>query len=179
MLDIPTGLTPVLNEYYVEVVFIPTELPIISTLKKRDDIDMLVIDHRDYDDLKEQYEGEYTFEDKGDVPSRAVFASRYYKTNGYGVAYITIEGWGKIFDYLKESGFSVTDMLSGFPKFANSFQEDTPADILDNLDIDTDGAADSDLPAMAVNAIHDNDNTSYVATHTNGEGIEWVIYTQS
>lgn len=179
MLTIPTTLTPVLNEHYDEVVLIPSELPIVKTLKKRDDVDLLVIDHRDYDDLKEQYEGEYTFDDQGDEPAQAVFASRYHATNGYGAPNVTLEGWGEVFTYLKESGLSLTDILSDFPKFAHTFQEDTAEDVLYNLDIDHEGMSEEDMIATAEAAIHGNDNMSYITTHKTSEGVTWIVYTQS
>ena len=179
MFDIKQGATPVLNEYYDQIVFIPTELPIIQTLKKRDDIDLLVIDHRDYDELVERYANSYTFEDKGDEPSCAVFVTRYNATNGYGSNHITKEGWGVIFNYFRENQVTLTDMLSGFPKYANAFQENTAADVLDHLDIEHDDVADEDKVVMAINAIHDNDNMSFVESHKTHEGVEWIIYSES
>ena len=179
MFEIKKGLTPVLNEYYDQIVLIPDELPIIKTLKKREDIDLLVIDHRDYDELIERYEDRYTFTDHGDDASCALFVTRYNATNGYGSNHMTTEGWGVIFNYFRENQVNLTDMLSDFPKYANAFQENTPADVLDNLDIEHDNLTDEELLSAAINAIHDNDNMSFVERHKTGEGVQWVIYTES
>lgn len=169
-----SDITPVLNERYNEVVFVPSDrLPSLN-LSLCSDTNLMIIDHRDYSDIADELD----IQDQGEDITRAYFINRIRAGTGYGTAWISREGWAEIFDHMVDGGMTIQGMLKDLPRVANSFQENTPADVLSNLDIDSTGMTMDDITQAATVAIHDNDNMSFIGSYE-VDGDVRIAYSES
>lgn len=169
-----SDITAVLNERYDEVVFVPSNLLPSLKLGLCEDSTLLIIDHRDYSDIADELD----LDNNGDDVSRAYFVNRFRRATGYGTAWISRKGWAEIFDYLKESGMTVQSMFKDMGRVANSFQENTPADVLDNLDIDSSNMTNDEKTEAATLAIHAKDTMTFIESYE-VDGITQLLYSES
>ena len=166
-------LTAVLNERYNEIVLVPTDhLPNVE-LNPFNNTDLLIINPLDYSDLVD----EFLLEDKGEDITRAYFINRLRKVTGYGTAWIARKGWSEIFDYLTRGGMTIQAMLTDIPRIANSFQEQTPADILNDRSIDHKAMTADEKLEAATAIINANENTIYIASY-DVEGETRILYSE-
>lgn len=169
-----SDITPVLNEHDNEVVLVPSErLPSLK-LGLCEDTNLLIINHHDYADLMEELE----LDEHHDDVSRAYFINRFRSATGYGTAWISRAGWAVLFDYLKEAGMTIQSMLKDMARVANSFQENTPADVLDNLDIEHTNMTDSEKLGAAIQAVSNHDYMTYIDEY-DVDGVTQVLYSES
>ena len=154
-------ITPVLNERYDEVVLVPSDrLPSLN-LTLCADTNLLIIDHHDYSDIADDLD----IQDQGEDITRTYFTNRLRRVTGYGTAWISREGWGRIFDHLKDGGMTIQAMLKDISRVANSFQEQNVTDILSDNDVDHKSMTAEEKLEAATAIIHSNDRMLFLASY--------------
>ena len=167
-------MTPVLNVSRDEIVLLPTDNALVIRQAKTfliEELGLLGIEDEDYDELASVL----SLPDLTGDETKQYFVKRCRTVAGYGTAFLSCRGYEEIFDVLEEANYNIKMMISELPAILNSWQEDTPTDMLKYLSIDHSGMNAEEVTALAIKAINDHDRMGYEAEYE-VDGITTLLY---
>ena len=156
-------LTPVLNSYDEELIFLDLNHPVVSSkasITHDDDLGMQVISN--YRDIEDELDLGYADEDM----IKAYFVERCNKASGYGTEFLDDQGYEYLYGMLKEASFTFKSLIKALPGVVTEWRQSSAEDVLDDLDVDHSEIAENDKLDHAVGAIHESDSMGYETTYT-------------
>lgn len=136
--DIKSEFNWLLNTDSQEVHYMPVENPHIAKLnvvQMDDSVRMLTVNQKGFDAIVEVLLNELEYpEVTDDELTQDYFTMRCNEESGYGTPRLSNKAYDLIYEYLLDSGFTISDMLKQMHRILITWHEDTPVDILFDAD---------------------------------------------
>ena len=163
-----TVLTPVINSYDDELLFLDLSNPVLlekGSISYDDALEMKVItNYRDIDD-------ELNLEDADDDDIKAYFVERCNKASGYGTEILHDLGYEHIYGVLKEASFTFKMLIKDMAAIIMSWRQGSPEDVLYDLDIEHSDFSPEDKHSLAWNALNESDSMNFETSYKVGDDV--------
>ena len=126
-----------LNVDSQEVYYMPVkeaEIAKLGVINMDDELRVLTVNQDGFDSITDVLLNKMNFPEIGDELTQDYFSMRCVEASGYGTPSLSNKAYDLIYEYLADSGFTISDMLKQMHRILITWHEDTPVDILFNAD---------------------------------------------